>query len=166
MLISPFNGIISTVHTGHYVIPGKHKTVSGQTSEILSRTLLPSSNCTVGILGLFLFFLQLALHFKTVQLGCKRRPSCTVFCLRNDFHSLWHRFNSVLRTCSLHRDFGRTVWRQVGRLLCWTDIQWLWRPFEYSELTISCLRVSSCRCNIIQLKLGLVLVANLTLCWH
>lgn len=57
-------------------------------------------------------------------------------------------------------------WPQVGRLLCWTDIRWLWRPFEYSELTISCLRVSSCLCNIIQLKLGLVLVANFTLCWH
>ncbi|XP_038573588.1 MAM and LDL-receptor class A domain-containing protein 1 [Micropterus salmoides] len=32
---------------GHYVIPGTHLTEKGQTSEILSRTLLPSSNCTV-----------------------------------------------------------------------------------------------------------------------
>ncbi|XP_069014100.1 apical endosomal glycoprotein [Embiotoca jacksoni] len=32
---------------GHYVIPGAHLTVKGETSEILSKTLLPSSNCTV-----------------------------------------------------------------------------------------------------------------------
>uniref|UniRef100_A0AAY5KAR3 MAM domain-containing protein n=2 Tax=Esox lucius TaxID=8010 RepID=A0AAY5KAR3_ESOLU len=32
---------------GHYVVPGSHLTEKGQTSEILSRTLLPSSNCTV-----------------------------------------------------------------------------------------------------------------------
>ncbi|KAJ8011340.1 hypothetical protein DPEC_G00057120 [Dallia pectoralis] len=32
---------------GHYVTPGSHLTQKGQTSEILSSTLLPSSNCTV-----------------------------------------------------------------------------------------------------------------------
>ncbi|KAM9845004.1 MAM and LDL-receptor class A domain-containing protein 1 [Aulostomus maculatus] len=32
---------------GHYVVPGNHLSVKGQTSEILSRTLLPSTNCTV-----------------------------------------------------------------------------------------------------------------------
>uniref|UniRef100_A0A8C4IGG5 MAM domain-containing protein n=1 Tax=Dicentrarchus labrax TaxID=13489 RepID=A0A8C4IGG5_DICLA len=32
---------------GHYVIPGTHLTERGQTSEMFSKTLLPSSNCTV-----------------------------------------------------------------------------------------------------------------------
>ncbi|KAF7668436.1 hypothetical protein LDENG_00014610 [Lucifuga dentata] len=32
---------------GHFVIPGIHLNVQGQTSEILSKTLLPNSNCTM-----------------------------------------------------------------------------------------------------------------------
>lgn len=40
--------------TGHFVIPGMHLTEKGQTSEILSKTLLASSSCTVGILWLSL----------------------------------------------------------------------------------------------------------------
>ncbi|MEQ2262193.1 hypothetical protein XENORESO_000720, partial [Xenotaenia resolanae] len=32
---------------GHYVSPGSHLTEKGQTSEILSKTLLPSFNCTI-----------------------------------------------------------------------------------------------------------------------
>ncbi|XP_035993676.1 MAM and LDL-receptor class A domain-containing protein 1 [Fundulus heteroclitus] len=32
---------------GHYITPGTHLTEKGQTSEILSKTLLPSFNCTV-----------------------------------------------------------------------------------------------------------------------
>ncbi|KAM9349890.1 apical endosomal glycoprotein [Symphorus nematophorus] len=32
---------------GHYIIPGTHLTEKGQMSEILSKTLLPSYNCTV-----------------------------------------------------------------------------------------------------------------------
>ncbi|XP_075875933.1 MAM and LDL-receptor class A domain-containing protein 1 [Nelusetta ayraudi] len=45
--LGPMRDHTQNTAAGHYVIPGKHKTVSGQTSEILSRTLLPSSNCTV-----------------------------------------------------------------------------------------------------------------------
>ncbi|XP_015227028.1 PREDICTED: MAM and LDL-receptor class A domain-containing protein 1-like [Cyprinodon variegatus] len=33
--------------TGHYVVPGSHITEKGQLSEIISKTLLPSFNCTV-----------------------------------------------------------------------------------------------------------------------
>ncbi|XP_014854147.1 PREDICTED: MAM and LDL-receptor class A domain-containing protein 2-like [Poecilia mexicana] len=33
--------------TGHYITPGSHLTARGQISEILSKTLLPSFNCTV-----------------------------------------------------------------------------------------------------------------------
>lgn len=33
---------------GHYVIPGSQSTVKSQISEMLSNTLLPSINCTVG----------------------------------------------------------------------------------------------------------------------
>lgn len=33
---------------GHYLIPGYQTTEKSQTSEMLSNTLLPSINCTVG----------------------------------------------------------------------------------------------------------------------
>ncbi|XP_067330349.1 MAM and LDL-receptor class A domain-containing protein 2 [Channa argus] len=42
---------------GHYVIPGPHLTEKGQAYEILSKTLLPSSNCTVRF---FYFSLDIA----------------------------------------------------------------------------------------------------------
>lgn len=35
--------------SGHYVAPPTHLTLKGQAAEILSRTLLPSFNCTVSL---------------------------------------------------------------------------------------------------------------------
>uniref|UniRef100_A0AAQ5YK66 MAM domain-containing protein n=1 Tax=Amphiprion ocellaris TaxID=80972 RepID=A0AAQ5YK66_AMPOC len=56
---------------GHYVIPGTHLNMKGQTSEILSKTLLPSLNCTVRF---FFFSLddaagRLTAESRTVQSG-------------------------------------------------------------------------------------------------
>ncbi|XP_039670520.1 MAM and LDL-receptor class A domain-containing protein 1 [Perca fluviatilis] len=56
---------------GHYIIPGTHLTANGQSSEILSKTLLPSSNCTVR----FFFFslddapARLTAQSRTLQSG-------------------------------------------------------------------------------------------------
>lgn len=44
--------MVSYLHAGHYVIPPIQ---TSKTSEIISRTLLPSSNCSVGILWLLIF---------------------------------------------------------------------------------------------------------------
>lgn len=45
--------MVSYLHAGHYVVPPIE---TRTTSEIISRTLLPSSNCTVCILWLSFFF--------------------------------------------------------------------------------------------------------------
>nr|XP_046265191.1 MAM and LDL-receptor class A domain-containing protein 1 isoform X2 [Scatophagus argus] len=49
---------------GHYVIPGTNLTEKGQTSEILSKTLLPSSNC---VMRFFFFSLDDAAATLTAQ---------------------------------------------------------------------------------------------------
>ncbi|KAG7228996.1 hypothetical protein INR49_013229 [Caranx melampygus] len=56
---------------GHYIVPGTFLTKKGKTSEIVSRTLLPSSNCTVRF---FYFSLDdaaatLTAQFRTLQSG-------------------------------------------------------------------------------------------------
>lgn len=42
--------LVSRYLTGHYVIPGTHLTSKGQASEMVSKTLLRSDNCTVSTL--------------------------------------------------------------------------------------------------------------------
>ncbi|KAK2822608.1 hypothetical protein Q5P01_022673 [Channa striata] len=68
---------------GHYVIPGAHLTEKGHTSEILSKTLLPSSNCTVR-------FFYFSLDIATARLTARSRT------LRSgsDDRLLWLRENS------------------------------------------------------------------------
>lgn len=68
---------------GHYIIPGTHLTVKGQTSEILSTTLLPSLNCTVRF---FYFSLDDAAARLTVQSRTRRSGS--------DDRTLWLRETS------------------------------------------------------------------------
>ncbi|KAI3374795.1 hypothetical protein L3Q82_021349, partial [Scortum barcoo] len=67
----------------HYVIPGTHLTEKGQTSEILSNTLLPSSNCTVRF---FYFSLDDAAASLTAESRTLRSGS--------DDAVLWRRENS------------------------------------------------------------------------
>lgn len=64
------NAVLRLVYrySGHYVMPGSHLTDKGQTSEILSRTLLPSTNCTVSIISFIMHFLlrsSLSAHIYT-----------------------------------------------------------------------------------------------------
>ncbi|XP_034743360.1 MAM and LDL-receptor class A domain-containing protein 1 [Etheostoma cragini] len=75
---------------GHYVIPGTHLTANGQSSEILSKTLLPSSHCTVR----FFFFslddatARLTAQSRTLQPG----SDDTVLWLRENSQSYsWQR---------------------------------------------------------------------------
>ncbi|XP_074507832.1 MAM and LDL-receptor class A domain-containing protein 1 [Sebastes fasciatus] len=68
---------------GHYVIPGTHLVEKGQTSEILSNTLLPSSNCSVRF---FYFSLDDASATLTAQSRTLRSGS--------DDGVLWVRENS------------------------------------------------------------------------
>ncbi|XP_074544676.1 MAM and LDL-receptor class A domain-containing protein 1 [Halichoeres trimaculatus] len=74
---------------GHYVIPGTHLSES-QTSEILSRTLLPSSKCTVRF---FHFSLNDAAARLTAQLRTQKSGSDdSVLWLRGDSQSYsWQR---------------------------------------------------------------------------
>nr|XP_020490862.1 MAM and LDL-receptor class A domain-containing protein 1-like isoform X1 [Labrus bergylta] len=70
---------------GHYIVPGTHLTEDGQTSEILSKTLLPSSNCTVRF---FFFSLDDASARLTAQSRTQRSGSDdTVMWLREDSQS-------------------------------------------------------------------------------
>ncbi|XP_044077011.1 MAM and LDL-receptor class A domain-containing protein 1 isoform X2 [Siniperca chuatsi] len=75
---------------GQYVIPGTHLTEKGQTSEILSKTLLPSFNCTVRF---FYFSLddaaaRLTAQSRTLQSG----SDDTVLWLRKNSQSYsWQR---------------------------------------------------------------------------
>ncbi|XP_070701014.1 MAM and LDL-receptor class A domain-containing protein 1 [Pempheris klunzingeri] len=68
---------------GHYVISGAHLTEKGQMSELLSKTLVPSSNCTVRF---FYFSLDDATARLTVQSRMLRSG--------NDDAVLWLRENS------------------------------------------------------------------------
>ncbi|XP_054624893.1 MAM and LDL-receptor class A domain-containing protein 1 [Dunckerocampus dactyliophorus] len=56
---------------GHYITPGNHLTEKGQISEILSNTLLPSSNCTIRF---FYYSLgdvtgRLTIQYRTLRFG-------------------------------------------------------------------------------------------------
>ncbi|XP_041658947.1 MAM and LDL-receptor class A domain-containing protein 1 [Cheilinus undulatus] len=75
---------------GHYIVPGIHLIEKGQTSEVVSKTLLPSSNCTVR----FFFF---SLDDTTARLTARSRTQHsgsedTVLWLRKDSQSYsWQR---------------------------------------------------------------------------
>ncbi|XP_062284207.1 MAM and LDL-receptor class A domain-containing protein 1 [Scomber scombrus] len=75
---------------GHYVVPGTHLTEKGQASEILSKTLLPSSNCT---LRLFYYSLDDATTRLTAQSRTQRSGvDDTVLWLRENSQSYsWQR---------------------------------------------------------------------------
>ncbi|XP_031666604.1 MAM and LDL-receptor class A domain-containing protein 2 [Oncorhynchus kisutch] len=80
---------------GHYVIPGSHLTEKGQTSELLSSTLLPSSNCTVR----FFYYSQdeetasLTMRLRTDQDGADD----TVLWTRDSSQDYsWHRAEVIL----------------------------------------------------------------------
>ncbi|XP_076003138.1 apical endosomal glycoprotein [Genypterus blacodes] len=75
---------------GHYVVPGNHLTEEGQTSEILSKTLRPNSNCTVR----FFYYssddtaAKLSVRSRTLRSGIDDR----VLWLRERSHSFsWQR---------------------------------------------------------------------------
>ncbi|KAM4557404.1 apical endosomal glycoprotein [Fundulus diaphanus] len=68
---------------GHYVTPGTHLTEKGQTSEILSKTLLPSFNCTVR----FFFF---SMSDASAQLMARSRTQMS----GTDDKMLWIRENT------------------------------------------------------------------------
>ncbi|XP_034558606.1 MAM and LDL-receptor class A domain-containing protein 2 [Notolabrus celidotus] len=91
---------------GHYVIPGTHLTEKGQTSEILSKTLLPSLNCTVRF---FYFSLDDTTARLTAQLRKQRSGSDdSVLWLREDSQSYsWQRaefmFSSSVKSKIVHR---------------------------------------------------------------
>lgn len=76
---------------GHYAIPGTHMTEKSQMSEILSKTLLPSSNCTVRF---FFFSLEdaaatLTAQFRTQQSGS---DDVVLWCRKNSQQSYsWQR---------------------------------------------------------------------------
>ncbi|KAM7379552.1 hypothetical protein PAMP_005098 [Pampus punctatissimus] len=68
---------------GYYVIPGTQLTEKGQTSEIISKTLLPSSNCTMR-------FFYYSLEDTTARLTAQSRTIHSA----NDDTVLWLRENS------------------------------------------------------------------------
>lgn len=71
-------GLVWCFFTGHYVIPGTHLTNKGQASEILSKTLLPSSNCTVSTLWYHFDWqwtsLVLTITITSHRAWCRRTP--------------------------------------------------------------------------------------------
>ncbi|XP_034039515.1 MAM and LDL-receptor class A domain-containing protein 1-like isoform X2 [Thalassophryne amazonica] len=75
---------------GHFVVPGTHLNERGQTSEMLSKTLLPSSSCTVRF---FVYSMDDAASNLTIQSRIRRSGSDdTVLWLRENSESFsWQR---------------------------------------------------------------------------
>ncbi|KAK5602804.1 hypothetical protein CRENBAI_025076 [Crenichthys baileyi] len=98
--------------TGHYVSPGSHLTEKGQTSEILSKTLLPSFNCTIR----FFYFsisdasAQLTAQSRTLMSGIDDK----VLWIRETSHSYsWQRAkvtfsSSIISKIAFRYEIGAT----------------------------------------------------------
>lgn len=78
--------MVSYLHAGHYVIPPIR---TSETSEIISRTLLPSSNCTVGILWLSFLLTD---HFNLLDTASLRVS-------QRNLIQLWEWANCFYRIC-------------------------------------------------------------------
>ncbi|MED6241113.1 hypothetical protein ATANTOWER_028659 [Ataeniobius toweri] len=97
---------------GHYVSPGSHLTEKGQTSEILSKTLLPSFNCTIR----FFYFsisdasAQLTAQYRTLMSGIDDK----MLWIRETSHSYsWQRekvtfSSSIISKIAFRYEIGAT----------------------------------------------------------